>query len=183
MGSLADALPRARAKMARTALAVPTATNLGVRYSLMLKGADGEYAPVRLDTEFRHTDLQPGDAVRLRLEPNDSGFVYLFQRDATGVWRLAAAKRVAKAQPTLLPESGALQYEQPGRKELLVVLSPQEDPSLATLNTADLDALASSASADILKATVSSGESAYAVDTRLRAGQQKVAFEITLEFR
>jgi len=65
----------------------------------------------------------------------------------------------------------------------LVVLSPQEDPSLATLNTADLDALASSASADILKATVSSGESAYAVDTRLRAGQQKVAFEITLEFR
>ena len=75
-----------------------------------------------------------------------------------------------------------MQYDRPGRKELLVVLSPREESSLASLQTAELDAMAASASADILKATVSSGESAYAVDTRPQAGQQKVAFEITLEF-
>jgi Domain of unknown function (DUF4384) len=183
MGFATGALPQARAKMTRAGAAVPAVGNLGVEYSLMLKGADGEYAPARLDTEFHHTDLQPGDSVRLRLVPNDSGYVYLFLRDSTGGWRLTSTQRVARAQPTLLPTRGALQYDQPGRKELLVVLSTQEDPSLASLDTAELDALASSVSADILKATVSSGESGYAVDTRLRAGQQKVAFEITLEFR
>jgi hypothetical protein len=178
LGFAAGALPQTHAKMARALAVVPAASNLGVRYSLLLKGADGEYAPARLDTEFR-----PGDTVRLRFEPNDSGHLYLFQRDSTGGWRLAATQRVLRGQPCLMPASGALQYDRPGRKELLVVLSPREEPSLATPETAELDALAASVSADILKATVSSGESAYAVDMRPQAGQQKVAFEITLEFR
>jgi hypothetical protein len=171
-------LPQTQMKMARAGVAAPMASNLGVRYSLLLKSADGEYAPTRLGTQFH-----PGDSVRLRLEPNDSGYLYLFERDATGGWRLASTQRVARGQPCLLPASGALHDEQPGRKDLLVVLSPREEPSLAGLQTAELDALAASASADLLKATVSSGESAYAVDTRPRAGQQRVAFEITLEFR
>jgi hypothetical protein len=178
LGFATGALPQTRMKMAPPGLAAPTASNLGVRYSLLLKGADGEYAPARLGTEFH-----PGDSVRLRLEPNDSGYLYLFQRDSTGGWRLASTQPVARRQPCLLPASGGLQYDQPGRKDLLVVLSPREEPSLANLQTAELDALAASASADILKATVSSGESAYAVDTRPRAGQQRVAFEVTLEFR
>ena len=63
------------------------------------------------------------------------------------------------------------------------MLSRQEEPSLAGLNTADLDALASNARGDILKATVSSEDSAYAVDTRAQASRQKVAVEITLEYR
>jgi hypothetical protein len=171
-------LPQTRAKMAPAGVAVPAATNLGVRYSLLLKGADGEYAPARLDTEFH-----PGDSIRLRLVPNDSGYLYLFQRDSAGGWRLASTVPVLRGQPCLLPATGALQYDQPGRKQLLVVLSPREEPSLASLDTAELDALAASVSAEILKATVSSGESAYAVDTRSQTGQQKVAFEITLEFR
>ena len=72
-----------------SATTAPTASNLGVRYSLLLKGADGEYAPARLAAEFH-----PGDSVRLRLEPNDSGYLYLFQRDAAGGWRLASTQRV-----------------------------------------------------------------------------------------
>jgi len=156
----------------------PLARNLGVRYGLLLKGTNDEYSPVALNTVFHS-----GDAVRLRLEPNDSGYLYLFQRDATGGWRLASTQRVEKGQRCLLPASGALQYDQPGSKELLLVLSRQEDPSLAALDTAALDALASNARANILKATVSSEESGYAVDTRAQASQQKVAFEITLEYR
>ena len=178
LGVATGALPQMRMKMARSGVAAPTASNLGVRYSLLLKGADGEYAPARLDTEFH-----PGDSVRLQLVPNDSGYLYLFRRDSAGGWRLASTERVLGGQPCLMPASGAMQYDQPGRKELLVVLSPREEPSLASLETAELDALAASVRADILKATVSSGESAYAVDTRLRTGQQKVAFVITLEFR
>jgi len=178
MGFAAGALPQTQAKMARVLAAVRAASNLGVRYSLLLKGADGEYALARLDTEFH-----PGDSVRLRFEPNDSGYLYLFQRDSAGGWRLASTQRVLRGQSCVMPASGALQYDQPGQKELLAVLSPREEPSLATLDTAELDTLAASVSADILKATVSSGESAYAVDTRPQAGQQKVAFEITLEFR
>lgn len=156
----------------------PLARNLGVRYGLLLKGTDDEYSPVALDTVFHS-----GDAVRLRLEPNDSGYIYLFQRDATGGWRLASTQRVEKGQRCLLPVSGALQYDQPGSKQLLLVFSRQEDESLAALDTAELDALASNARANILKATVSSEESGYAVDTRTQASQQKVAFEITLEYR
>ena len=178
IGLASSALPQARAKMAPAGAAFPAARNLGVRYSLLLKSEDGQYAPARLDTQFH-----PGDSVRLRIEPNDNGYVYLFQRDSAGGWRLASTQGVLRGQPCLLPASGALQYDQPGRKELLVVLSPREEPSLATLDTAELDTLAASASADILKSTVSSGESAYAVDTRPQGGQQKVAFEITLEFR
>jgi hypothetical protein len=176
-GFVAGPLPQMRAKAARGVVAVAAASNLGVRYSLLLKGADGEYAPARLDTEFHS-----GDSLRLRLEPNDSGYVYLFQRDSAGGWRLASTQRVFRGQPCVLPESGALQYDQPGRKELLVVLSPREQPSLGSLETTELDALADSVSADILKATVPGGEAAYAVDTRPQAGQQKVAFKITLEF-
>jgi len=160
------------------ATATPSARNLGVRYGLLLKGTGDEYSPVALDTVFHS-----GDAVRLRLEPNDTGYIYLFQRDATGGWRLASTQRVEKGQRCLLPASGALQYDQPGSKELLLVLSRQEDPSLAALDTAALDALASNAQANLLKATVSSEESGYAVDTRTQPSQQKVAFEITLEYR
>jgi hypothetical protein len=178
MGFATGTLPQTRAKMARAGVVIPAASNLGVRYSLLLRGVDGEYAPARLDTEFH-----PGDSVRLRFEPNDSGYLYLFQRDSAGGWRLASTQRVLRGQACLLPATGALHYDQPGRKELLVVLSPREEPSLASLETAELDALAASVSGDILKATVSSGESAYAVDMRPQAGLQKVAFEITLEFR
>ena len=171
------ALPQTHAKMAPAA-AIPSASNLGVRYSLLLKGADGKYAPTRFDTKFH-----PGDSLRLRLEPNDSGYVYLFQRESAGGWRLASTQRVLRGQPCLLPASGALQYDQPGRKELLLVFSTREEPSLVSLETAELDALAASASGDVLKATVSGGEIAYAVDMRPQAGRQKVAVEITLEFR
>ena len=63
------------------------------------------------------------------------------------------------------------------------MFSTREEPSLVSLETAELDALAASASGDVLKATVSGGEIAYAVDMRPQAGRQKVAVEITLEFR
>ena len=180
LGHTAHNLPEIRAKAAPrgNGAAPPSAGHLGVRYGLLRKGADGEYAPVALDTVF-----QSGDAVRLRLEPNDSGYVYLFQRDAGGAWRLASTQRVGKAQRCLLPASGALQYGRPGHKELLLVFSRQEEPSLAELQTAELDALASNERGNLLQAAVSSQESAYAVDTRGEASQQKVAFEITLAYR
>jgi len=158
--------------------APPLASNLGLRYGLILKGADGEYAPVPLDTVFRS-----GDSVRLRLEPNDSGFLYLFQRDAAGGWRLAASQPVERGQRCFLPATGGFQYDRPGSKELLVVLSRQEQPSFTELGTAQVDALAVNARDKILKAAVSSEESGYAVDTRTPSSQQQVAFEITLQYR
>jgi len=176
MGSSAGALARMRATVAPAA-ASPV-RHLGVRYGLLLKGADGEYAPARLDTEFHM-----GDSVRLRLEPNDNGYLYLFDRDATGGWHLASTQRALRGQPCLLPASGALQYGQPGRKELLVILLPSEQPSLTNLESAELDALAASARGDILTATVPGSESAYVVDARVQAGRQEVVFKIMLAFR
>ena len=175
MGALSS---NARQLYDQPGAAVPSAGNLGVRYGLLRRGADGEYRSAPLDTT-----LHPGDAVRVRLEPNDAGYVYLFERDATGGWRLAATERVEPRQPSFLPAAGALQYDSPGRKELLLVLSRQEDPALAGMETAQLDALARAGDAGILHAAASSEDSAYAVETRPQTGPQRVAFEIILEYR
>jgi hypothetical protein len=156
----------------------PLASNLGLRYSLLVRGSDGAYAPARLETVFH-----VGDEVRLRLEPNDTGYVYLFQRDSTGGLRLAFTQRVQRGQASELPAGGALRYDEPGRKQLLLVFSRRPQPELAGLGTPELDALASGARSHILQAAASSDESAYVVDARLQPAEQKVAFEITLEYR
>jgi len=172
-------MAKARAKpMLRNGAASPQASNLGVRYSVLLRGPDGEYAPARLDAVFH-----VGDAVRLRLEPNDGGYVYLFQRNSTGGLRLASTQHVERGQTCNLPAGGPLQYDEPGRKQLLLVFSRRQQPELAALATAELEALASGARRHILQAAASSEESAYVVDARLEPAQQKVAFEITLEYR
>jgi hypothetical protein len=162
-----------KTEMKRASAAAPAPGNLGVRYGLLVKRPDGDFVPARLDAI-----LQPGDAVRLRIEPNNNGYAYLFQRDPSGGWRLASSRRVERGRQCLLPEQGALQYEEPGHKELLLVLSRQPAPELASFTEA-VEALASSARGNLLR----SAATAYAVDTRLPATQHKVAFEIDLEYR
>jgi hypothetical protein len=99
-----------------------------VAYTLLLKDADGTYAPMPSDSVF-HT----GDSVRLQIQPRDAGFIYLFQRDPTGAWILVASQRVEKDQRYELPPTGALHSDVPARLELSLVFSRVE--------RSDLDAL------------------------------------------
>lgn len=113
--------PPPQAMMARAVakLSAPAAPTQGETYGLLRKGADGEFDPVPLDTVFH-----PGDALRLLLQPDENGSFELYQRDAAGEWRLAARQKVEKGERYTVPASGALQYDEPGSKELRLVFSP-----------------------------------------------------------
>ena len=173
-GPARELYDRPKVRMAKHARSV-AATNLGVRYNLLLKDTFGEFIPVRLDSVFH-----PGDAVRVGLIPNDNGYAYLFQHDPSGEWHLGSSQQVTRGQQAFLPANDALQYDEPGRKELLLVISRHQE---SQLEPAELDALAAGAGKNILNAAVLTQENAYAVDTRAEPDQQKVAFQIALDYR
>lgn len=154
------------------------ASNLAVRYTPVRRAPDGKYVPIRLGEAF-----QVGDAVRLRLEPNDGGYIYLFQRDPAGGLRLVASGHIERGQASNLPARGALKCDEPGTKQLLLVFSRRPQPELADLATPELDALASQARSHILHTAVSNEERTYAVSAGAQTANQKVAVEITLEVR
>src|ERR1019366_7438388 len=130
------------ASLSRAKAAPSVAVKLAVEYSLLLKDADGAYAPVPSSTVFH-----AGDSVRLQVAPSEAGYIYLFQHDATAGWNLVTSQRVEKAQLYVLPSTGGLRSDVPARLELLLVLSRLEQPTFATPQTADVDALASKAQA------------------------------------
>lgn len=103
----------------RAALKKAKATPLG--YTLLLKGADGAYLPVPLGTVFH-----AGDSVRLQVEPQAAGYIYLYRRNAGGGWDLIASQSVEKGQGYVLPTTGGLQSDVPAQVEFLLVLSPVE---------------------------------------------------------
>jgi hypothetical protein len=100
-----------------------------VAYTLLLKDADGTYAPVLSGGVFH-----AGDSVRLQIQPREAGYVYLFQHDSTtGAWILAASQSVEKDQRYELPSTGALHSDVPARLELSLVLSRVEHVDLDAL--------------------------------------------------
>src|ERR1039458_7035627 len=151
--------------LSRAKAAPSVAVKLAVEYSLLLKDADGAYAPVPSSTVFHAGDsvlkdadgayapvpsstvFHAGDSVRLQVAPSEAGYIYLFQHDATAGWNLVTSQRVEKAQLYVLPSTGGLRSDVPARLELLLVLSRLEQPTFATPQTADVDALASKAQA------------------------------------
>ena len=108
----------ARAKKASPAASA--AANPGLRYTLLLKGSGGAYAPVPSGTVF-HT----GDSVRLQLEASDAGYISMFRREASS-WDLIASQPAEKGQTYQFPSSGGLQADVPAQMELLLVLSREE---------------------------------------------------------
>lgn len=113
--------------------AAPVPAKVTVQYTLLPKGADGAYAPVPPGTVFHI-----GDSVRLQVDPSESGYISLFQRNADAGWDLIASQSVEKGQRYELPPAG-LQSDTPARLELLLVVSRVEP--------VDVDALASQAQA------------------------------------
>src|ERR1022692_2115071 len=99
--------------------------------------------PARPGTSICSSTTQPG----LQVAPSEAGYIYLFQHDATAGWNLVTSQRVEKAQLYVLPSTGGLRSDVPARLELLLVLSRLEQPTFATPQTADVDALASKAQA------------------------------------
>ena len=91
---------------AATALMVP---NPGVKWTALRRQEDGLFSQV--DPE----QIKAGDIIRLRLVPNDNGYLSVMD----GSKPLVAERRVARLEPVETPAiSGAA-----GKKELIVVLS------------------------------------------------------------
>jgi hypothetical protein len=115
-----------------------------IEYTLLLKDDKGVYSQVPSGTVFR-----AGDSVRLQVEARQTGYIYLLQRDSTGVWNLVASQPVETAQRYELPSSDGLESDTAAHLELLLVLSRAEEPAFAVPQTADVDALVSKAQASL----------------------------------
>ncbi len=107
---------RPQAFVRAEAALVPAA--LAVQYTILKKVTTGEFAAVE-----RGQALDASDETVIRLEPNESGFLYVLERADSGDWRPIASDRVQALAPYTVPKSGTFHAERPGPREFLVVLS------------------------------------------------------------
>ncbi len=118
------------------AYAPPATYPLGVRYSILRReGAESiEAGP---DEVFRS-----GDRIRLRVEANGSGYLYIIHRGSSGVWKplfpspevAGGDNRVEKGKPYEIPPGHVFTFdEQPGEEKLFIVLSRKPEPDLEGL--------------------------------------------------
>jgi hypothetical protein len=110
---------------------------LGLRYSILLYGADDSAREVDAATDFRS-----GERIRIRLQANDSGHLYVVLKGSSGNWRvLFPSKEFGEGNNTV--ERGQV-YDIPGRsrfifdeqagvERLFLVLSRQPEASLERL--------------------------------------------------
>jgi len=104
------------------AKAAPPAAPLGLRYSILKRDAGGEFSAIEPDTV-----LQPGDAIRLSVEANQSGYVSLLRPGAAGLAQI----RVEPGARYLAPSEGAITLgQQPGQEKLLLVFSREPQAEL-----------------------------------------------------
>jgi hypothetical protein len=116
-------------------------SSLGLRCSILLRGADKEYAEVAPGTIFHS-----GDHIRLSFLANEPGYFYVIQQGSSGTWSPIYPPRNATPESTRI-EAGKLQIvpdgtrsfafdKQPGMEKLYVILSrtPIDDIDRAIRN-------------------------------------------------
>lgn len=116
-------------------------SRLGLRCSVLLRGADNEYSEVTPGTVFHS-----GDHIRLSFLANQSGYFYVIQQGSSGTWSPIYPPRSASPDASKI-EAGALQVvpsgtrsfafdQQRGDEKLYVILSrtPIDDIDRAIRN-------------------------------------------------
>lgn len=120
---------------------------LGLRYSVLREGEDGEFTETSPEGPFR-TD----DALRLTIEVNEPGYLYVFRLGPRGTWtRLSPADPVGQA-PTepvanipggrryVLPTTGVLSlYGEPAVNKMVVIYSRTARQELQAFRPAGLE--------------------------------------------
>ena len=107
-------------------------SRLGLRCSVLLREADGQYAEVAPGSVFHS-----GDHIRLGLLANEPGYLYVISQGSSGTWSPifpaagTSATRITAGQLEMVPGgSRAFAFDQhPGNEKLFVILSrtPIED--------------------------------------------------------
>lgn len=146
-------------------------------YSVLSKGAAGEYTPVARDAVFR-----TGDPLRIRVEPVENGYAYLFRRDQSGDWHLASSRQVTRGEPAELPASGSLQFDRPGAKQLLLVFSGNQEADVSALALLG-QAVVAAQRQNILRTSAANEMLGTSADSQKRTAEVRSAFEITLQVR
>lgn len=120
-------------KPAPAATVLPPAT-LGLGYTLFLTNAAGQPERVNPERAFRS-----GEKVKLLVETNRDGYIYIFSQENNGAPRLLFPNKVVSGdsnfvpahQPFWIPEKGELEFdEQPAQERLIVVFNQEELPQL-----------------------------------------------------
>jgi hypothetical protein len=166
--------PAARARALAPAFQVVEArpsVNFGLRYSILKKQPDGTFAEVDPQQE-----LDRKDEVMIRLQSNDSGYLYVLQRDAQDRWQPFVSDRIQPSVPYTIPRSGSLRASGSGPLELFVTFSRL--PRSPTT-----PALAVPAPTTGQQAGGNLGRATSVVTNVVEPGAQQVAFPITLKYK
>lgn len=112
---------------------------LGLRYAVLRRDANGQYNEVDPDTNFRS-----GDRIRLHVDANTSGYLYVVMQGSSGTWKLlfpsaeiaGGSNLVRKGESRQIPSGDRGQFvfdEQAGNEKLFIVLTRQPEPDLDKL--------------------------------------------------
>lgn len=146
--------PEAKASEAKSAKRAPTkpvaskaggthtlsaSIPLGLRYAVLKRDTNGQYNEVDPDTNFRS-----GDRIRLKVDANTSGYLYVVMQGSSGTWKLlfpsaevaGGSNHVSKGESRQIPSGERGQFvfdEQAGNEKLFIVLTRQPEPDLDKL--------------------------------------------------
>src|SRR5690349_6925013 len=112
---------------------------LGLRYAVLKRDSGGQYNEVDPDTNFRS-----GDRIRLHVDANTSGYLYVVMQGSSGTWKLlfpsaevsGGSNLVRKGESRQIPSGDRGQFvfdEQAGNEKLFIVLTRQPEPDLDKL--------------------------------------------------
>lgn len=110
---------------------------LALKYRLLKRTDTGEYDEVDTDTVFRS-----GDKIKVAVEPNDTGYLYIVQQGTSKTWNLLfpnedteqGSNRVDRNQEVDLPAGGRFTFDaQKGEEKLFLVLTRRPEPDLEKL--------------------------------------------------
>ena len=101
---------------------------LGLKYSILKQEAPRLFRPVNVDSVFRS-----GDSIRVRVESNEKGYLYVLTRGSSGAWTVLFPKKEIRGGDNLIeagekhdlpsPEHRWTFDEKKGEEKLFLVLS------------------------------------------------------------
>jgi len=124
---------------ADTTHVIQAAVPLGLRYAMLKRDAQGKYVETDPDTQF-----QSGDRIRIQVDANTGGYLYVVMQGSSGTWRLlfpspevaGGSNAVSKGQSLQIPPGDRGQFvfdETAGTEKLFLVLTRQPEPDLDKL--------------------------------------------------
>ena len=116
------------ASAAGTPSVSPPANPTGLRYSLLKTQEDGTEAEVKTDSVFRS-----GDRIRLTVETNQNGFLYVIHQGSSGDWFVLEGSPVPmeRGKRSDVPSAGRFRFDDhAGEERLFLVFLRNRDANL-----------------------------------------------------